>query len=72
MLGLLFIPAATQRVAQIVLCGLMIGSPGGIDFVQNTEKLQAWHNSCVHLVCSNLACSKNDRLPIQYFNERDS
>ena len=50
MLGLLFLTAALQRVAQIVLCCLMIGSRGGIDFVQNTEKFQAQHNSCVHLV----------------------
>jgi hypothetical protein len=40
MLGLLFLTAALQRVAQIVLCGLMIGSRGGKDFGQNTGKFQ--------------------------------
>ena len=49
MLGLLFIPAATQRVAQIVLCGLMIGSPGGIDLTQNTQKFQVRQEFTMHL-----------------------
>jgi len=50
MLGLLFLPAASHRVAQFVLCGLMIGSAGGKDFVRNNEKSQARQNSRIHLV----------------------
>ena len=59
MLGLLFLTAASQWVAEIELCGLLSELPGGDDFVQNTDKFQARQNSTMHLVVLSRRLSTN-------------